>query len=190
MTTIEQIRFIVERDGVMLESEWVLNKCNEAQADFGVNINIPATTTINITTDVITYVLPANLKIINRLWLTSDRNYEIDKEFKWPYRIYNGSIIFVRPYRNAETLNVDYFRNMTYYTSPTETVDLPDRFNPLYTSFIKMEYYDLALVKAELGAEQARREWEKHNARYLAMQRQVISNYSLLIEPAVVDERW
>jgi hypothetical protein len=189
-TTIEQIRFIAERDGLTLENDWVKNKCNEAQADFGVNINIPATTTIIITTTDIVYPLPATLKIINRLWLTSDRTNDVDKEFTWPYRIYNGSIIFAQPWRQADTLNVDYFKNMTYYASETETVDLPDRFVPLYTSFIKMEYYDLPTVKEAMGDEQARREWQKHNSRYLGMQKQVITTYSLQSEPTVVQERW
>lgn len=188
--TLLQIRFIAERDGLALEDEWVINKCNDAQADFGININIPDTDTIAITTTEILYPLPADLKIINRLWLTSDRDNDVDREFKWPYRIYNGNIIFVQPYLTEETLNVDYYRNMTYYTDISENIDLPDRFVPLYTSFLKMEWYDLPQVKQQLGESQARQEWTKHNARYLNMQRQVISNYSLQNEPATVDERW
>jgi hypothetical protein len=190
MTILSQIRFIAEQDGLTLDNEWVVSKCNEAQADFGVNINIPDTDTIAITTTAILYPLPADLKIINRLWLTSDRDNDLDKEFKWPYRIYNGNIIFQQPYLTEETLNVDYYRNMTYYAAITETVDLADRFVPLYTSFIKMEWYDLPRVKQQIGDAQALKEWNKHNGRYLNMQRQVIATYSLQIEPTVISERW
>lgn len=189
-TTLEKIRFIAERDGLTLDNEWVINKCNEAQADFGVNINIPDTDTIAITTTAILYPLPADLKIINRLWLTSDRDNDVDREFKWPYRIYSGNIIFHQPYLTAETLNVDYYRNMTVYAAITENVDLADRFVPLYTSYIKMEWYDLPQVKQLIGDAQARQEWEKHNGRYLNMQRQVIATYSLQNEPTVIAERW
>ncbi len=190
-TTLEQVRFQVERDvGDMLDNEWIINKCNEAQAEFGLSINIPSTGTITLTTTEISFALPATLKVINRLWLTSDRNDDLDIEFKWPYRIYNGNIIFSQAYTEADTLNVDFYRNMTYYASITENIDLADRFVPLYTSYIKMEYYDLPQIKKSLGEAQARKEWEKHNGRYQMMKTQVIATYSLQNEPAVIEERW
>lgn len=190
-TSLETIRFIVERDvGDTLDNDWIINKANDAQSDFGLDINIPSTGTISLTTTDIVYALPATLKVINRLWLQSDRDNDLDTEFKWPYRIYNGNIIFAQPYTEADTLNVDFYRNMTYYAAITENIDLADRFAPLYTSYIKMEYYDLPHVRERLGDSQAFKEWQKHNGRYQLMKQQVIAMYSLQNEPVSVDERW
>lgn len=190
-TTLETIRFIIERSvRDTLDSDWVIDRCNDAQSEFSLNINIPATSTITLTTTGLQYTLPADLKIINRLWLQSDYDNGIDKEFKWPYRIYNGKIIFQQPWIQTDTLNVDYYRNMKYFSVITDTIDIADRFTPLYTSYGQREYYNIPTVKERLGEAISRKEWEKHNARYNAIATQIVSYYSIQNEPVTVDERW
>lgn len=189
-TTIEQIRFMIERYTGLLDNAWMIQVANDAQAEFSLNINVPSTATITLTTSDLDYPLPAGLKIINRLWLQSDFDAGIDKEFKWPYRIYNGNIIFAQPWRQAETLNVDYYKHMKYFSDISDTIDLDDRFTPLYTSYGQREYYSIPSVVAALGDNQARREWEKNNARYMNIKQQVLSYYALQNEPVSVQERW
>lgn len=191
VTTLAQIRFIIERSvGRSLENEWVINACNDAQAEFSLDINIPDTTTISLTTEVLEYPLPVGLKVINRLWLQSDFDAGIDKEFKWKYRIYNGNLIFHQSWVQTDTLNVDFYKHMTYFTDITNEIDLDDRFSPLYTAYGQREYYDLPDVKSQLGESAAQKNWEKHNARYMAIRQQVTSYYAIQNEPVSVDERW
>src|SRR5690554_1097468 len=97
-TTLSDIRFIIERQAGPIDDSWLIHTCNDAQAEFSLNINIQDTDTIALTVTDIEYTLPTELKIINRLWLSSDFDAGIDKEFKWNYRTYNGKIIFRQPW--------------------------------------------------------------------------------------------
>jgi hypothetical protein len=191
MSSLLDLRFVVERfTGGIIDNEWFINVCNDAQAEFALNINIQDTDQVSLTTSDLEYTLPVGLKIINRLWLQSDYDSGIDKEFKWQYRTYGGKIIFVQPWVQADTLNIDYYRHMTYFTSIDDVIDIEDRFGSLYTSYGQREYYDRREIKDALGDAQARREWEKHNARYMTIQKQVISYYNIQNEPVSVNERW
>lgn len=190
-TSLEDIRFIIERSvGASIENEWMINCANDAQAEFSLDINIQDTDTIALTTSDLEYTLPADLKIINRLWLQSEFDAGIDREFKWTYRTYAGKIIFRQPWHQTDTMNVDYYRNMTYFTSIADEIDLDDRFAPLYTSYGQREYYDLPQVKQSIGEAQARKEWEKHNMRYMNIRQQVTSYYSIQNDGVSVNERW
>lgn len=188
--TLENIRSIIERQAGVIEDDWLINVCNDAQAEFSLDINIPDTTTIALTTTALEYTLPVGLKIINRLWLQSDFDNGLDKEFTWAYRIYSGKIIFKQPWIQADTLNVDFYKHMKYFSSETDTIDLDDRFASLYTSYGQREYYDMASVKERIGAPQAQKEYDKHNVRYLNIKQQVISYYAIQNEPVVIAERW
>jgi hypothetical protein len=191
MSILLDLRFIVERfTGGTVDNEWFINVCNDAQAEFALNINIQDADQISLTTSDLEYTLPTGLKIINRLWLQSNFDAGIDKEFKWPYRTYKGKIIFTQPWVQTDTLNIDYYRHMTYFTSMDDEIDIEERFNSLYTSYGQREYYDRPEVRAAIGESQARKEWEKHNARYLNIQQQVISYYNIQNEPVSVNERW
>lgn len=173
-----------------LENEWVIQVCNDAQAEFSLDINIQDTGQIALNTSDLSYALPADLKIINRLWLQSDFDAAIDKEFRWTYRTYMGNIIFTQPWVQPDTLNIDYYRNMLYFTSVDNQIDLEDRFSALYVSYGLREYYDITSVKKAMGEPQARKEWEKHNLRYINIRQQVISYYAIQNEPVSVNERW
>lgn len=176
--------------GTPLENEWVIQVCNDAQSEFALNVNIQDTDQITLTTTDLNYTLPAELKIINRLWLQSDYDAGIDKEFKWPYRTYAGDIIFTQAWRQADTLNIDYYRNMLFFTAVEDEIDLQDRFASLYVAYGIREYYDLPTTKAALTDSKALREWEKHNSRYLNIRTQVQSYYNIQNEPVSVNERW
>lgn len=190
-TSLLDLRFRVERNvGESIDNEWFLNVCNDAQAEFSLNINIQDTAQISLTTTDLSYTLPADLKIINRLWLQSDFDAGIDKEFKWTYRTYGGKIIFVQAWHQTDTLNIDYYRNMIYFTDIDDEIDLEDRFSPLYTAYGQREWYDLPNTKQKMGDAAARKEWDKHNARYLTIRQQVISYYNIQNEPVSVNERW
>lgn len=190
-TLLSEIRTRIERyTGGILDNEWMVSVANDAQAEFSLDINIQDTDQISLTTTDLSYTLPAGLKIINRLWLQSDYDAGIDREFTWNYRTYNGEIIFRQAWYASDTLNIDYYRNMTYFTSVDDAIDLDDRFSPLYVAYGQREWCDLPLTKKTIGEVQARQEWEKHNARYLAIKQQVTSYYAIKNDPVVVDERW
>lgn len=193
-TNLISIRSILEREvGVSLDDDWILRQCNDAQANFSLNINIPDTTTIALTTTALSYTLPIGLKIINRLWLQSDFAAGIDKEFKWPYRIYSGKIIFKQPWRQADTLNVDFYKHMKYFTTINDTIDLDDRFVTLYTYYCKAIYW--AEDKPVQGSSvrdmrMAMMSSQSIMANYNTIKQQVISYYGIQNEPVTVDERW
>src|SRR5690606_7647848 len=175
-TSLLDIRFIIERyTGGNLDNEWVIQVCNDARAEFSLDINIPDTAQISIDPSKMEYTLPNDLKIINRLRLQSDVDAGVDKDFVWPYRIYNGNIIFRRPWYANDTLNIDFYRNMKHFSSVEDEIDLDDRFAPLYTSYGQREYYDIPSVRDALGESQARREWEKHDSRYMNIRHQLTS---------------
>jgi hypothetical protein len=188
--TLSDIRAIIERQAGVIEDDWLINVCNDAQAEFSLDINISDTATIALTTSALEYTLPDGLKIINRLWLQSDFDNGLDKEFTWSYRIYSGKIIFKQPWIQTDTMNVDFYRHMLYFTDVENEIDLDDRFASLYTAYGQREYYDMASVKERIGAPQAQKEWDKHNVRYLNIKQQVISYYSIQNEPVVIQERW
>jgi hypothetical protein len=193
-TTLKQIRFILERDvGITFEDDWILHLCNDAQSNFSLDINIPDTTTIALTTTSLSYQLPVGLKIINRLWLQSDFAAGIDKEFTWPYRIYSGKIIFRQPWLQADTLNVDFYKHMKYFTSIDDVIDLDDRFVTLYTYYCKAIYW--AENKPIQGSSvrdmrMAMMSSQSIMANYNIIKQQVISYYGIQNEPTVIAERW
>lgn len=190
MTTLADIRFLVEQDlDATLQNVFVVNGSNDAQTNIGVAINIPATSQILINTTDLKYTLPSNLKQINRLWLQSDFDNGMDREFKAPYRIYNGEIIFPRAYIESDTLNVDYYKNMTYFTTINDVIDLEERFVPLYTAYLRMRYYQLPDIKKEFG-NHAEVNAQTYSSMYETTKRDVIAYYSLKNDPVVVQERW
>lgn len=194
--TLSEIRFIVERDigmGINLEDDWILHLCNDAQANFSLDINIPDTAQIVLNTTDLSYPLPDGLKIINRLWLQSDFDNGLDKEFNWTYRIYNGNIIFKQPWIQADTMNVDFYKHMKYFTSINDVIDLDDRFATLYTYYIKAMYWteNKPIVGNTLrDIRMAMMSAQSIMGNYNVIKQQVISYYAIQNEPAIVKERW
>jgi hypothetical protein len=190
-TTLSQIRFMIEREiKEPIENEDVVQWANQVNADIGTSINLPATAPIVINTTAIEYPEPANLKVINRMWLQSDFNAGIDREYTGRYRRYNGKIIFPHTFWQTDTLNVDFYKQMTNFTAITQSIDLDDRYAPLYVSYGLMKYYKLPAVMARMGDSQARKESETAQGMYLGVKQQLVSLYSLDSEPTVIRERW
>lgn len=191
MLTLSNIRYMIEQEvKEPIENADVVQWANQVNADMGVNLNLPATAQIALNTTDLSYPEPAGLKIINRLWLQSDHDNGIDREFTWTYRRYNGKIIFVKPFYQEDTLNVDYFKQLTYFTDISQPIDLDDRYGPLYAAYGLMKYYKLPAVMQRLGESQARQEVQMTQGMYMNMKQQATSLYSLGNEPTVVSERW
>lgn len=190
--TLSDIQFILQRElqDSTIDAETVIIWCNNASSDFAVNLNIPTSSTIAITTTAISYTLPADLKVINRLSLQSNIASGIDAEFKIPYRIYNGLIIFPTKFTQSDTLNMDYYKQMTYFTATTDAIDIEDRYNTIYTAYGKMQYYGLPSTIERLGAQIANRKMQDNQGMYQTMKNAVIQQYLLKNEPYTVEERW
>jgi hypothetical protein len=193
-TILQQIRGNLEREiEVQFDNETIIVWCNNANIDFGVNLNIPASSTIAITTTGLSYPLPANLKVINRLSLQSDVDMGIDREFKGPYRIYNGQIIFPTYFTETDTLNVDYYKQMTYFTSITDPIDIDDRFITIYTYYCKAMYYNERKAVTGTSIRDIRMAMLSAQSimnMYNTIKRQVIQEYSFRNEPTTILERW
>mgnify|MGYP006962708527 FL=1 len=190
-TTLENIRFTVEREiRATLENEQVIAWCNFANMDFGVGLNIPATATISLNETDLSYPEPTGLKEIVYMYLQSDFDNGINRPFKWPYRRFNGAIWFELPYREPDTLNIQYYKDLTHFTDITDTIDLEDRFSPIYTFYCLMKYYASPEAKERFGDAVARREQERAEASYYHMRDQVQSYYEFKNPQYVIEERW
>jgi len=178
-TSLSDIRFMIERNvKTTLEDADVVNWCNYVNTDVGMGINIPAdpAESIVLTTTDLEYALPVNLKIINRLRLQSVIDQGLDAELRVNYRIYNGNIILPRVcWMAPDTLVIDYYKHMTYFTEIEDVIDIDDRFTPLYT------FYGISVAKGNDPLV---------DPAYLNVKRQVLAYYSLSNEPIVVEGRW
>lgn len=190
--TLSNIKYILQRElqDSNIDDETVLIWCNNAQSDFAVNLNIPATGTISVITTDLSYPLPTDLKIINRLYFQSDYDNGIDKEYSGPYRIYNGQIIFPTYFMQADTLNVDYYKQMTYFTDIDDVIDINDRYSTIYTFYGKMSYYGSPSAVEKFGQQLANRRLQDSTNAYFNIRKQVIQHYLVQNEPVTVDERW
>jgi hypothetical protein len=189
-TTLSQIRFIIERNAGPVENESVVNWCNEAQSELIMLIEIPTSATIAVTTTDLAYTEPVNIKRINRLWLQSERDSGIDRDISKSYRRYGGKIIFERLFGQADTLNIEFYKHFTYFTDITQSIDLEDRYTTLYTSYGQAQYYDIPSVIERLGDQAARRQYDKHYARYLNIKDQIAAQYTLETQPSTIKEAW
>lgn len=190
-TTLSAIRFLVEREvGVTLDDADILNWCNQVNMDVGININIQDTVQILLTTTGLEYLLPDDLKIINRLWLQSEFDAGIDKEFTLKYRTYAGKIILARPWIEEAALNIDYYRDMIYFTSIDDLIELDDRFTPLYVFYCKLTYHNQQKPMDNVNWRVAINSINVLQNGYNSMKNQVTSYYSLGNDPVVIDERW
>lgn len=189
-TTIENIRFKVETNVKdTIDNESVIEWCNDAQSEIIMMIDIPAQTTLAITTTDLSYTLPVtDIKRINRLWLQSERDKGADRDISVSYRLYNSKIIFGNLFSAADTLNIEYYKHMKYFTLVADLIDLNDRYTPLYTSYGQAQYYDLPHVIERLGEQQARRQYEKHYGRYMNIRDQISAYYASQAQPSTIKE--
>ena len=173
-----------------IDSESIIIWCNNANSDFSLNLNIPTTVATPVTTTELTYALPVDLKSINRLSFESDITRGIDREYQGSYRIYNGNIIFPTYFTQDDTLNIDYYKQMTYFTDIADAIDIDDRYNTIYTSFCKMQYYGLPSTIERMGVQVANRKHQDAQFAYQNMKNAITQLYALNIEPTTIQERW
>lgn len=191
-TTLSDIRFTLQRElqDSTIDNETVIIWCNNANSDFGMNLNVPTSSTIALTTTDLSYALPSDLKVINRLSFQSDIDNGVDREFQGSYRIYNGQIIFPTYFTQADTLNIDYYSQLTYFTDITDVIDIDDRYNTIYTAYGKMQYYDLPSTLERLGGQLTTRKHQDAQVAYNTIKNAVTQQYSLQNEPTTIQERW
>lgn len=192
MATLDAVRFIIQRQtGQPIEHEQVIIWANDLNMDVGAVINVPGTTyQIAINTTDLTYHLPDDLKQINRMWLQSEYDSGLDRDIKIPYRIYDGTISFPVPFSFTDTLNIDYYKFLTTYNDISDTLDLPDRYVPLYANYCMMRYYELTSTSQQIGAELAIANQQRFAQMYATVKNQVIQNYSFTNPDLSVVERW
>lgn len=182
-TTLEDIRFIVERDvGDQLDNDYVINKCNVAQADFMLRIFIPGSTTQLLDTTSLTYTLsPTTIREIRRLRLQSDIDNLVNRPYNPVYTFYNGVFEVPSPFTAVDTLLIDYYAYLTTFTLITESIQLNDRFKPLYTSYVEAQYYLLASTRKSIGELPAQRMYDIGMNVYSMMKKQVSDFYNVEI---------
>jgi hypothetical protein len=189
--TLEDIRFVVEREVGILENAIIINWCNDANMDFGTVLNVPAPThPITLTTTDLEYALPSDLKEINRLWLQSDFESGINRDLRTNYRIYNGKMQFSVPFPSIDTLNVDYYKYLTFFDAMSDVIDFEDRYMTVYTAYCAMRYFMLRSTQEALGESVAQLNYERAAGSYQMAKNQVIQNYSFKNPDLTIKERW
>lgn len=194
MKYLSEIRFMIERQikPVTLDNDDVLDWCNEANSDLGSNFNLPAPPeVITLNSTDIEYLLPEDLKIINRLRLQSVIDEGIDAEFKMNYRIYNGYLVLPRiSWIVPDDLVVDYYKHLTTFTSIEDEIELEDRYATVYVFYGLMKYYEQPSSYELYGEQNARLRMQANQAKYTDMKNQLTSYQSLSNEPVVIEGRW
>jgi len=178
--TLEEVRFIVERDTEdILDNESVINWSNMAQNDFMLRIYVPGNTTITINTTAISYPVSTDIREIRRIRRQSDIDNGINRPFYPVYTLYNGNFEVPVPFGTDDTLLIDYYRYLKFFTDITDAIDLQDRFFPLYTSFVESRYYRLPSTVNKIGAKQAELKYQDSFGIYMANKKQVADAYNI-----------
>jgi hypothetical protein len=187
-TTLSDIRFECER--ILPEpitNELVIKLCNQAQADFMLRIFIPGSTTLAINNTALSYVLtPTTIRTIRRLRLQSDLDNKINRPYNPVYTFYNGLFEVPTPFLRADTLLIDFYAYLKTFTEMSDEIDLPDRFKPLYTSYIESQYYLLPTTIASMPGRSARYvpwliAFEQYDKLFQTMKKQVTDFYTTAI---------
>lgn len=165
-----------------LNDKQIINWCNQANADFMLRIFIPGSTTQAIDTTSLSYTLtPVTIRSIRRLRLQSDVTNKLNRPYNPVYTFYNGLFEVPQPFLSADTLLIDYYAYLTTFTAATDEIDLEDRFKPLYTSYVEMQYYLLASTRKNIGELQSQRMYEIAFGIYNMMKKQVTDFYTISI---------
>jgi hypothetical protein len=171
----------------VLTDEKVIKWCNIAQADFMLRIFIPGSTTLTLDTTTLSYTLtPTTIRAIRRLRLQTDITNHINRPYNPVYTFYNGHFEVPAPFTAVDTLLIDYYAYLKTFTTITDTIDLDDRFKPLYTSYIESQYYLLPSTIANMPGRTARYvpwliAYQQHTTMYESMKKQVTDFYTTSI---------
>jgi hypothetical protein len=79
-------------------------------------------------------------------------------------------------------------RDPKQFTAITDTIEVEDRFAPLYTTYCQAQYYDLPRVMERLGVQQAQRQYEKHYTRHLTIKEQIATELLMRTPPYTIQE--
>lgn len=168
-----------------LTNEKVIKLCNMAQAEFMLQIFIPGSTTLVLDTTSLTYTLsPTTIRDIRRLRLQSDIDNSLNRSYNPVYTFYNGVFEVPIPFTAVDTLLIDYYAFLKTFTDVTDTIDLPDRFKPLYTSYIEAQYYISPEAVADMPGKSSRYvpwliAYQQYNTTYMTMKKQVSDFYNI-----------
>jgi hypothetical protein len=189
MTSLTDIRFdcelILPQDA--LTNEKVIKWCNEAQADFMLRIFIPKLTSLALDTTTLSYTwTPVNMREIRRLRLQSDIDKGINRPYNPVYTLYNGAFEVPAPFQKDDILLIDYYAYLTTFTAMADPIDLPDRFKPLYTSYIEAQYYITPEAVNSMPGRTARYvpwliAYQQYSTLYEKMKKQVADFYNIAI---------
>ena len=179
MITLEDIRFKVERDiQDQLDNESVIDWSNVAQNEFLLRITLPGSLTLAIDTTSISYDLSAYaIREFRRFRLQSDIDNGFNRNFNPVYTFYNGTFEVPSAFPADDDLLIDYYGNLRFFTAIDDEIDLDDRFYPLYTTFIKMMYYQLPSVVEKLGVERAEMRYQSNMNMHNVAKKQVADFY-------------
>lgn len=177
--TLEDIRFKVERDiQDQLDNDSIIDWANVAQNEFMLRITLAASLTLAIDTTTISYDLSAYaIREFRRFRLQSDIDNGINRNYYPVYTFYDGNFEVPSAFPAADSLLIDYYGNLQFFTSITDEIELDDRFYPLYTTFIKMMYYQLPSVTEKLGAERSDMRLSSNKSMHDMAKKQVSDHY-------------
>jgi hypothetical protein len=176
--TLSQIRFTAEEElEDHLSNENVINWCNLAQTEFLLRIIVPGNTTIDINTTDVSYTLNTNIREIRRLRLQSDLDNNINRPYNPVYTFYNGVFEVPSPFTSEDTLLIDYYAYLSSFDDISDTIDIADRFKPLYTSYVEMMYYRLPSTRSKIGEAMAQLMYEQQFGIHQSIKKQVADYY-------------
>lgn len=181
--TLADIKTIVEENiEDQLKDANIVNWSNMAQNDFQSRVFVPGSTTQAITTTALSYTLsPTTIREIRRLRLQSDIDNKFNRTYNPVYTFYNGVLEVPAPFPSADTLVIDYYKSLTYFTDIEDEIDLADQFSPLYTSYIEMMYFRLPSSFTRIGQTMAELRYNESKETYAVTKKMVTDTYTFQI---------
>ncbi|PZD95233.1 hypothetical protein DNH61_11780 [Paenibacillus sambharensis] len=190
--TLSDLRYTMERyvqDS--LDNQNVINWCNDAQTEIMLSIEIPDAMTLEVNNTDISYpILTDNIKRISRMWLASDRQQGVDRDLQATYRLYGGHIVFSHRFAQQDVLHIEFYRHLKHFAAMTDTIDLSDRYESLYTSYGIAQYYDLPSSIQRMGEQTAKRLYDKHYTRHMMIKEQISVQYLMESQPYTIKGGW
>jgi hypothetical protein len=181
--TLQDIKSIVERDiQDYLDVTSVVDWSNAAQNEFMLRIFIPGTATLAIDTSTVIYTgLPVDIREFRRFRLQSDLDQSINRPYYPVYEYYNGNFEVPAPFNSNDTLLIDYYSYLKLFEDVSDTIDLEDRYYPLYANYLKKMYYTLPSTVTKLSLEFAMMKSGEAQAAYDIAHKQVMDAYVKVI---------
>lgn len=177
--TLSDIRFKVERDiQDTLDNDSVIDWANVAQNEFMLRVTLPGSLTLPINTTDITYDLSEYaIREFRRFRLQSDIDNGYNRNYNPVFTFYDGAFEVPSAFPSVDNLLIDYYGNLKFFTEIEDEIDLDDRFYPLYSTYIKMMYYQLPSVSEKMGVERAEMRYSSNMSMHNVARKQVADFY-------------